>query len=86
MLTCLSISPLGTHIVIASEDHNMVLAHFQDGTVLGVVGFEDQFSVLTAVWYSEHNLLVGCSNGLVYYVCIHPVRAACQIKAQSHFS
>lgn len=52
----------------------MVLADFQDGTVLGVVSFEGQFFVLAAVWYSEHNLLIGGTNGLVYYVHIRTVR------------
>ncbi|KAG8728615.1 hypothetical protein FRC11_010603, partial [Ceratobasidium sp. 423] len=33
---------------------------------------EDQFYMKAAVWYSENNLIVGCSNGSLYYVCLSP--------------
>ncbi|KEP49003.1 hypothetical protein V565_110520, partial [Rhizoctonia solani 123E] len=38
----------------------------------GTVSFEDQFFVKTAVWYTENHLIIGCSNGSLYYVCLSP--------------
>lgn len=71
-ITCLSISPTGTRLIVASEDNNLLLVNFEDGAVLLILCFEDQFSVLCALWYSESNLLIGCSNGSLYDVCFDP--------------
>lgn len=60
----------------------MVLANFHNGTVLGIISFEDQFFVLSAQWYTESNLIVGCSNGTAYYVCIEPTDVSNKVNQE----
>lgn len=72
LITCLAISPVGTRLIVASEDDNLLLVNFDDGSVLGVLCFEHQFTVLAALWYSESNLIIGCSNGSLYDICFDP--------------
>lgn len=71
-LTCLAISPAGTRMIVASKDRNMLVIDFSDGSLRGIVSFEDQFYVMSATWYSENNLIIGGSNGSLYYVCFDP--------------
>lgn len=71
-LTCLAISPAGTYMIVALEDRNMLLIDFSNGSVIGIISFEDQFYALAAEWYSESNLIIGCSNGALYYVYVNP--------------
>ncbi|EUC67077.1 DnaK family protein, partial [Rhizoctonia solani AG-3 Rhs1AP] len=71
-----TISPLGSRLMLASEDRTMVFVDMDGGNVLSVVSFEDQFAIMAAVWYSETNLIVGGCNGNLYYVCINPVLKA----------
>ena len=72
LLTCLAISPNGTRMIVASEDRNLLLVDFSGGSVTGILSFEDQFVALAALWYSESNVIVGCSNGSLYDICFDP--------------
>ncbi|KAG8712229.1 hypothetical protein FRC11_000668, partial [Ceratobasidium sp. 423] len=72
VLSCMVASPGGTRMVVASKSNNAVFFDPSTGECQGIVSFEGQFYVKAAVWYSENNLIVGCSNGSLYYVCLSP--------------
>ncbi|KAG9099107.1 hypothetical protein FS749_002123, partial [Ceratobasidium sp. UAMH 11750] len=71
LLTCLAISPSGAHLVAASEDRNILLVDMNNGKILVDLRLK-QCAVLSALWYSESNVLVGCENGCLYDVCFKP--------------
>ncbi|KAG8714468.1 hypothetical protein FRC11_008344 [Ceratobasidium sp. 423] len=62
VLTCMVASPGGTRMIIASNNSSMIVINPHTGQYQGAVSFESQFFVKAAVWYSENNLIVGCSN------------------------
>lgn len=59
-------------MVVASEDRNILLVDFDEGSVTGVLSFEDQFAAMSVIWYSESNVVIGCSNGSMYDICFDP--------------
>ncbi|KAG8773329.1 hypothetical protein FRC12_002573 [Ceratobasidium sp. 428] len=72
LLTCMTLSPSGARLVIGSEDQNLLLVDADVGKVLVELSFEEQFKALCAMWYAEHNAVVGCCNGGMYDVCFNP--------------
>lgn len=50
----------------------LLLIDFDDSCVFGILSSENQSTVLAALWYSEKNLIIGCSNGSLYDVCFDP--------------
>ncbi|KAG8717680.1 hypothetical protein FRC09_013889 [Ceratobasidium sp. 395] len=66
LLTCMTLSQNGARLVIGSEDQNLLLVDAEAGRVLVELSFEDQFKALCAMWYAEHNAVVGCCNGGMY--------------------
>ncbi|KAG8723178.1 hypothetical protein FRC09_004424, partial [Ceratobasidium sp. 395] len=72
LLTCMTLSPSGARLAIGSEDQNLLLVDADVGRVLVELSFEDRFKALCAMWYAEHNAVVGCCNGGMYDVCFNP--------------
>ncbi|KAG8786171.1 hypothetical protein FRC12_016836 [Ceratobasidium sp. 428] len=72
LLTCLSISPKATRLLVASADRDLLIVETNDGHVTIKLCFEKQFSVLDAFWYTETNAVCGCSNGSLYIMCVEP--------------
>ncbi|CAE6478880.1 unnamed protein product [Rhizoctonia solani] len=72
VLTCMVASPAGTRVIIASKKNTAAFFNSCTGRNEVTVSFEHQFFVKTAVWYSENHLIIGCSNGSLYYVCLSP--------------
>ncbi|KAG8717605.1 hypothetical protein FRC08_007130 [Ceratobasidium sp. 394] len=77
LLTCLSISPSGRRLIVASEDKNLLLVDAESGTALVKLCFEGQSAVLCALWYSDDNVIVGCCNGYLYDICFKPTNKEC---------
>ncbi|KAG9084933.1 hypothetical protein FRC06_003830, partial [Ceratobasidium sp. 370] len=72
LLTCLAISPNGTKLVAASSNKDLLLIDASDGSILVSLSLEGQFTILSALWYCETNVAVGCTNGSMYDVCFAP--------------
>ncbi|KAG8765809.1 hypothetical protein FRC12_007279 [Ceratobasidium sp. 428] len=72
LITCLAISPKGSRLIATSNDHDLLLVAVGDGHVAVKLSFEGQFSVLTAIWCSESNVLCGACNGSLYIICFDP--------------
>lgn len=77
VITCLAIRPDGERLIVTSEDSNLLLIKLEDGSVLVTLCFENQFTVLSALWYSKSNVLIGASNGALYDVCFDPTNVSC---------
>ncbi|KAG9079398.1 hypothetical protein FS749_008554 [Ceratobasidium sp. UAMH 11750] len=76
LLTCVSISPGALWIASGSQDSTLLFVNFKSGAPVGVLDFESNFHAMSTAWRSDNELVVGCSNGMVYHIDYNPESAS----------